>query len=106
MANMSWMPAADRAYAEWLVAHGGIVVAIDANEKMVALARQRLGEKVQVLQADLEAPLDFLVDASFDMVVSPLVMDYIKDWEAYFRGVPSRLENREAAWYFRWSTHI
>ena len=68
-------------YSEWLVTHGGIVVALDANEKMVALARQRLGEKVQVLQANLEAPLDFLADASFDTIVCPLVMDYIKEWE-------------------------
>ena len=72
-------------YSEWLVAHGGIVVAIDANEKMVGLARQRLGEKVQVLQANLEVPLDFLVDASFDIIVCPLVMDYIKEWEPTFK---------------------
>jgi ubiquinone/menaquinone biosynthesis C-methylase UbiE len=72
-------------YAEWLVTHGGIVVAFDANEKMVALAKQRLGEKVQVLQANLEAPLDFLADTSFDGVISPLVMDYVKVWEPVFR---------------------
>jgi ubiquinone/menaquinone biosynthesis C-methylase UbiE len=72
-------------YSEWLVDHGGIVVAIDANDKMVTLARQRLGEKVQVLQANLEVPLDFLVDASFDIVVCPLVMDYIKEWEPTFK---------------------
>jgi ubiquinone/menaquinone biosynthesis C-methylase UbiE len=29
--------------------------------------------------------LDFLVDASFDIVIAPLVMDYIKDWDAVFR---------------------
>ena len=71
-------------YAEWLVEHGAHVVAIDANEKMVALAKQRLGEKVKILQANLEAPLDFLEDGSFDIVVSPLVMDYIKVWEPVF----------------------
>jgi ubiquinone/menaquinone biosynthesis C-methylase UbiE len=72
-------------YAEWLVAHGGIVVAFDANEKMVALAKQRLGEKAHVVQANLEAPLDFLADTSFDGVISPLVMDYVKVWEPVFR---------------------
>jgi SAM-dependent methyltransferase len=72
-------------YAEWLVAHGGIVVAFDANEKMVRLARQRLGEKAQVMQANLELPLDFLADGSFDVVVAPLVMDYVKAWESAFR---------------------
>jgi ubiquinone/menaquinone biosynthesis C-methylase UbiE len=72
-------------YSEWLVAHGGIVVAIDANEKMVTLARQRLGETVQLVQANLEVPLDFLADDSFDIVVCPLVMDYIKEWEPTFK---------------------
>ena len=73
------------AYAEWLVEHGAEVVALDANEKMVRLARQRLGSKAQVLLANLEQPLDFLADSSFDVVVSPLVMDYIRDWESAFR---------------------
>jgi ubiquinone/menaquinone biosynthesis C-methylase UbiE len=73
------------AYAEWLVDHGAEVVALDANEKMVRLARQRLGGKAQVLLANLEQPLDFLADGSFDVVVSPLVMDYIRDWESAFR---------------------
>ena len=72
-------------YTEWLVAHGAEVVACDANEKMVALAKQRIGDKAQVLLANLESPLDFLSDASFDLVVSPLVMDYIKEWEPVFR---------------------
>jgi ubiquinone/menaquinone biosynthesis C-methylase UbiE len=71
-------------YAEWLVAHGAQVVAFDANRKMVRLARQRLGDKAQVVLANLEAPLDFLADGSFDVVVCPLVMDYIKDWESTF----------------------
>ena len=72
-------------YAEWLVAHGAQVVAFDANKKMVRLARERLGDKAQVLLADLEAPLDFLADASFDVIVAPLVMDYVKDWEPAFQ---------------------
>lgn len=73
------------AYAEWLVAHGAQVVAFDANKKMVRLARQRLGDKAQVLLANLESPLDFLNDASFDVIVAPLVMDYVKDWDPPFR---------------------
>jgi SAM-dependent methyltransferase len=72
-------------YAEWLIAHGALVVAFDANRKMVRLARQRLGDKAQVVLADLEAPLDFLADGSFDVVVCPLVMDYVKDWESAFK---------------------
>jgi len=71
-------------YTEWLVEHGAQVVAIDVNRKMVRLARKRLGSKAQVRQADLESPLDFASDASFDLIVAPLVMDYLKDWSAVF----------------------
>lgn len=71
-------------YAELLVGMGAHVVALDANPKMVALARARLGERAQVIQASLEAPLDFLDAESFDIVVSPLVMDYVRDWRAAF----------------------
>jgi ubiquinone/menaquinone biosynthesis C-methylase UbiE len=71
-------------YAAILVSMGADVVALDANPKMVALARSRLGEQAQVIQASLDAPLDFLDDESFDCVVAPLVMDYIRDWRAAF----------------------
>lgn len=71
-------------YAEWLVSHGAAVVAFDANEKMVRLAKQRLRGKAEIVQADLEQPLDFLEDDAFDIVVSPLVMDYVKDWGKAF----------------------
>lgn len=71
-------------YSEWLVAHGASVIALDANRKMVRFARQRLGDKARVILADLESPLDFLVDASFDLIVCPLVMDYIRDWDMTF----------------------
>lgn len=68
-------------YSEWLVAHGAEVVAIDVSPKMVQLAKQRLGTRAEIRQADLSKPLDFLEDGLFDIVLSPLVLDYIKDWE-------------------------
>ena len=71
-------------YGEILVGMGAEVVALDANAKMVAFARARLGEGAQVIQASLEAPLDFLADETFDLVLAPLVMDYIYDWRATF----------------------
>jgi SAM-dependent methyltransferase len=72
-------------YAEWLVERGAEVVAFDANEKMVELARERLGDRAQVLHASLEHPLKFLTGGSFGIVISPLVMDYVRDWERVFR---------------------
>jgi ubiquinone/menaquinone biosynthesis C-methylase UbiE len=72
-------------YAEWLVDHGAQVVAFDANRKMVRFARKRLGNKAQVLLANLEMPLEFSTDASFDLIVAPLVLDYVQDWAFVFR---------------------
>ncbi len=72
-------------YSEWLADRGAEVVAFDVNEKMVQLARERLGTKVRVVQADLGVPLGFLADASFDIVLSSLVLNYVRDWGAAFR---------------------
>jgi SAM-dependent methyltransferase len=72
-------------YADWLVQRGAQVVAIDGNRKMVRLARQRLGDRVKVWLVNLEKPLVFASDASFDIIVAPLVMDYIEDWAGVFK---------------------
>ncbi|MFQ5811951.1 MAG: class I SAM-dependent methyltransferase [Anaerolineae bacterium] len=71
-------------YAEWLADHGAEVVAFDVSPKMVRLAKQRLGTKAQILQADLGQPLDFLEDASFNVVLSALALDYVRDWDKVF----------------------
>lgn len=71
-------------YAEWLLARGAEVLGVDASPKMLALARQRLGPDVELRQADLGQPLDFLESASFDVVLSPLTLDYIEDWHSTF----------------------
>ncbi len=71
-------------YSEWLLKHDAQVVAVDASLKMVELAKQRLGGAAEVRQADLGKPLDFLEDSSFDVVLSPLVLDYVEDWRGTF----------------------
>jgi SAM-dependent methyltransferase len=72
-------------YADWLAGQGGQVVALDVSPRMVALAERRLGGRAVVRRADLGRPLDFLDPGSFDLVVAPLVLDYIEDWAAVFR---------------------
>jgi len=72
-------------YSEWLVSHGADVVALDSSPKMVEFAKQRVGESVDVQQADLSQPLTFLDSASFDIVLSALTMEYIEDWHNTFR---------------------
>lgn len=71
-------------YAEWLVNHGAEVVAFDVSAKMVQFARERLGSRSKVIQADLCQPLDFLADSYFDIVLSTLTLDYVKDWDETF----------------------
>lgn len=71
------------AYSEWLVKHSADVTALDASPSMVRLARERLGDTVNVQQADLGQPLRF-PDAMFELIVSPLVLDYIEDWDKTF----------------------
>lgn len=72
-------------YAEWLLAHGARVVGLDVSERMVEIAGERVGDRAEVLRADLDAPLDFLDDASFDVVLAALVVDYVREWRSLFR---------------------
>ena len=71
-------------YSEWLVERGAHVVAVDASPKMVELARKRLGNKAVIWKADLAEPLWFLESLTFDLVLSPLVLDYVEDWRSTF----------------------
>lgn len=68
-----------------LVRRGGVVVALDASEKMVAAARARLGSAATVHVADLASPLNFLETASFHLVTASLVLHYLRDWAAPMR---------------------
>ncbi len=71
-------------YAEWLLDRGAEVIAIDASPRMVELARERTRGRADVRVADLAAPLGFLADATIDLVLSPLVLEYVRDWRATF----------------------
>jgi len=71
-------------YAEYLLDRGATVTAFDFNSEFVALTESRVGQRAQVLQADLAKPLDFAADGEFDVVVCPLVMHYLKSWQPAF----------------------
>ncbi len=71
-------------YAQLLVQEGATVYAIDSSPEMVRSAKEALGDSATVRQADLNRPLDFIQPASFDVVLSSLVLDYIEDWDALF----------------------
>jgi SAM-dependent methyltransferase len=72
-------------YAEELLKRGADVVAFDVTPEFVEITRERVSERATVLQADLSQPLHFAEDSSFDLVLCPLVLDYIEDWAAVFR---------------------
>ena len=72
-------------YAAELLDRGAEVVAVDVTPEMVALARETVGDRAVVREANLEEPLEFAGDREFDVVVAPLVLDYIEDWAPVFR---------------------
>ena len=72
------------AYAERLLDRGAQVVAVDVSPRMAELAKARTRGRAEVHRADIAAPLSFLETASFDLVLGPLVMDYVRNWRATF----------------------
>jgi len=71
-------------YAEELLSRGAEVVAFDSSPPMVELAAERLGGRVTVLHADLNAPLPF-AEAEFDLVLCALVIHHVHDRGAALR---------------------
>lgn len=67
---------------EQLVAGGADVLALDRSPRLVAVTRERVGDRARVEQADLEQPLDLVPDASVEVVVASLVLHYVADWTA------------------------
>lgn len=71
-------------YTEWLIQQGAQVVACDVTPRMVELTRQRVGNAAQIYLADLTQPLTFAASTTFDLVVCPMVLHYIADWQPVF----------------------
>jgi SAM-dependent methyltransferase len=69
----------------WLLDHGAVVTAIDVSPAMLQRARVRVGSRATLHLANLEAPLDFAADETFDLVVASLVLHYVRDWTAVLR---------------------
>ncbi len=72
-------------YSAWLLDRGADVVAIDVSESMIDIAKQRTRGRARFHRADIGAPLDFLESSTFDLVVAPLVLEYVRDWRATLR---------------------
>lgn len=72
-------------HALWLAAAGATVTAVDFSEGMLAEARRKPGAAaVRFVAHDLARPLPFPA-ASFDLVVSGLVLEHLADLDLFFR---------------------
>lgn len=72
-------------YTEILLERGAEVVAVDVTPAFIEITLKRVGNRATVLRADLTQPLHFAEDESFDVVLCPLVLDYIADWRPVFQ---------------------
>ncbi|MBV8529506.1 MAG: class I SAM-dependent methyltransferase, partial [Candidatus Dormibacteraeota bacterium] len=72
---------------EWLVDGGATVAAVDASSAMVELVRTRVGDRADLIVADIAAPLAFAASHTFDLVVASLVLHYVRDWLAVLTEV-------------------
>lgn len=73
-------------FSEYAIAHGARVTAVDASQAMIDKLIVKTGvNKIKLHCADIGQPMPFLKSSSYDVVISSLVMDYIKDWRPLLR---------------------
>lgn len=68
-------------YTKWLLEKDASVIALDFSPSMIEMTKKRVGNKAEVIRADLNDPLNFIKDESIDIVLSSLTLHYIKNWE-------------------------
>ncbi len=71
-------------YTKLLLERGAVVTAIDMSDRMLELARQRLGADADLRLVDMSRPLDMFESGEFAFVNAPLSLDYIEDWRLVF----------------------
>lgn len=71
-------------YTQLLLERRAVVTAIDMSDRMLELARRRLGADVDLRQVDMSLPLDMFESGDFSFVNAPLCLDYIEDWRQVF----------------------
>lgn len=89
-------------YSEQLIKAGCHVTAVDASPTMVEITRKRLQGQANVIQANLEKPMDFAKSQSFDIVLASLMIHYLDDWPQLMKEVSRILK---PGGLFIFSTH-
>ncbi|GAA4585839.1 hypothetical protein GCM10023194_29750 [Planotetraspora phitsanulokensis] len=90
-------------YAAELFARGAQVVGIEGSATLLRHARERVNGHAELLLHDLEEPLDFAADASFDGAVCALVLHHVKN-RAQLLGELRRVL-RPGGWLLLSTTH-
>ena len=68
-------------YTSYMANNGATVTAIDLNEDFVSFTKERVGPAASVFQWDLSEPLAFSRDEYYDLIIAPLVLHYLRDWQ-------------------------
>jgi SAM-dependent methyltransferase len=67
--------------SRWLIDQGAAeTVGFDVSPAMIRLARERCQGAAEFFVGDLAQPLSDLAPGRFDLVVSSLAIDYVRDW--------------------------
>lgn len=90
-------------YAAELAARGAQVVGIEGSATLLRHARARVNGQAELLLHDLEEPLGFAADASFDGVVCALVYEHVRN-RAQLLGELRRVL-RPGGWLLVSTTH-
>ena len=90
-------------YAAALLERGASVLGLEGSAVLVAHARRRLGSRAEVVQHDLDIPLDLIEDAAFDGVVCALVLHHLRARTQFLREVFRIL--RPGGWLALSTTH-
>jgi malonyl-CoA O-methyltransferase len=73
-------------HSVWLASRGATVTGVDFSEGMLTEARKKPGaEIIQFVLHDLHEPLPF--SSEFDLVVSGLVLEHLRDLDGFFREI-------------------
>ncbi|MFG1941456.1 class I SAM-dependent methyltransferase [Nonomuraea sp. NPDC048826] len=90
-------------YAAELTARGAHVVGIEGSATLLRYARARVNGQAELRLHDLDEPLDFAADASFDGAVCALVFHHIKNREQLLGELRRVL--RPGGWLLISTTH-
>jgi ubiquinone/menaquinone biosynthesis C-methylase UbiE len=89
-------------YAEQLMRANAVVTAVDRSPTMVEITRRRLNDQGNFYVANIEEKMDFLQKEEFNIILAPLFIHYINDWQQLFSEISRVLKPNG---YFIFSTH-